>query len=137
MPTYIYRCNDCKSVRDIFKPLSALDRPEECYVCVGSMSRMVAAPAVRADYAGYDCPITGKRIEGKRAHEENLKRHGCRVYEPGETQEAASRRQREEAALETAVEETAEAFVHALPVEKRDQLVVELTHGADTAIVRQ
>lgn len=43
-----------------------------------------AAPMVIGDFTPYDCPITGKMIEGRRAHEENLKRHDCRILEPGE-----------------------------------------------------
>ena len=40
------------------------------------------------DYADYDCPVTGRRISGKAEHEANLKRHGVRVIEKGERQDA-------------------------------------------------
>lgn len=40
------------------------------------------------DIPAYDCPVTGKMIDGRAAHRENLKRQGCRVLEPGETAQA-------------------------------------------------
>lgn len=48
---------------------------------------MLAAPQISADYEMYQCPITDKPVEGRVAHRENLKQHGCRVLEPGETSE--------------------------------------------------
>ncbi|MBF0157489.1 MAG: hypothetical protein HQL57_09930 [Magnetococcales bacterium] len=51
----------------------------------------VLAPAVRSDYAPYDCPITGQVIEGRRAHRENLARHGCRLLEAGESRDCGKR----------------------------------------------
>lgn len=63
-------------------------------------------PMLASDYAGYDCPVTGKWIEGRRAHEENLKLHGCRVLEPGETRDAM-------AGAERRFEETMEKTIDA------------------------
>lgn len=51
---------------------------------------------VTGDYPGYDCPVTGKWIDGKREHEENLKRHGCRLIEKGE-KDAMIKRKKEDA----------------------------------------
>lgn len=48
-------------------------------------------PRVSGDFAAYDCPITGKSIEGRVAHEENLKRNDCRILEPGEKEDNARR----------------------------------------------
>jgi hypothetical protein len=42
---------------------------------------------VARDYEGYNCPVTGNWIEGRAAHRENLKRTGCRVFEPGELEQ--------------------------------------------------
>lgn len=127
----------CGNKRDIVKPLSLLNRFEFCRnACEGAMERTICAPAVRGDYAGYDCPVTGKWIEGKRAHEENLKETGCRILEPGEHQQNQRRREQDEADLEARVEHTAESFVHNLPTEKREQLAIELRNGADTTTVR-
>ena len=92
---------------------------------------------VRGDYAGYNCPVTGKWIEGKRAHEENLKRHGCRVLEPGETDEFKRRRAAEDTALEDSVSGTVEQFVETLPTSKKEQLAAEIQSGVDVAIERK
>lgn len=56
---------------------------------------------IAGDYEGYTCPITGKWIEGRAAHRENLKRHGCRILERGERRQLEERR-REESDRESA-----------------------------------
>lgn len=61
-------------------------------------------PQVAGDYAGYTCPITGKWIEGRAAHEENLKRHGCRVAEKGEDRDNARERARQDRVFEQRLE---------------------------------
>lgn len=53
------------------------------------------AVQLAADYAGYECPVSGRWVEGRAAHQENLKRTGCRLLEPGESRDAP-KRQREE-----------------------------------------
>ena len=50
---------------------------------------------VSPDYHGYACPITGRWIEGRAAHRENLKRHGCRLQEKGEKEAFLKERQKE------------------------------------------
>jgi len=49
---------------------------------------------VVSDYAAYECPITGKPVEGRAAHRENLKQHGCRVLERGEREAFVRNRDR-------------------------------------------
>lgn len=44
---------------------------------------------ISSDYKGYSCPVTGKWVEGRAAHRENLKRTGCRLLEKGESRDAA------------------------------------------------
>lgn len=39
---------------------------------------------ITQDYKPYECPVTGKMIEGRAAHRENLKQTGCRILEKGE-----------------------------------------------------
>lgn len=51
-------------------------------------------PMLSPDYQPYDCPITGKIIDGRYAHRENLARHGCRVLEKGEKEAAERDRER-------------------------------------------
>jgi putative FmdB family regulatory protein len=139
MPIYDYRCPTCTTRREVFKKIAEIDKPERCPKCAFFMERQLSAPIVRGDIAAYDCPITGKRIEGRRQHEENLKRHGCRVLESGES-EAAARYKSSAAAAQVEedieIDTTVEQFVEALPTAKREQLAAEIQSGLDIDISR-
>jgi hypothetical protein len=136
MPTYVYKCPVCAAKRDIVKKVAELDRVEHCLKCSFAMNRQLVAPMVRPDYAGYTCPITGDWIEGRAAHEANLRKHGCRVLEDGERQEAEKvAKARDEAFLES-VGETAARFVAQLPPSKQEQLAKELDAGAGISVER-
>ena len=137
MPTYSYQCPECDRRRDIIKSLALLNREERCEACEAPMDRRLCAPAVAPDLSGYTCPITDKWIEGRRAHTENLKRHGCRVYEAGETDQVRRSRAKEEQAEERSVEETVERFYDALPTVKREQLAQEVASGVDLVVERK
>ncbi|WP_417814059.1 hypothetical protein [Thalassospira alkalitolerans] len=64
-----------------------------------------AGPYIVSDYQAYDCPITGRPVDGRREHRENLKQHGCRVLEPGESREAPKRSEEQfNAAVDRAVD---------------------------------
>jgi len=64
-----------------------------------------ATPMISGDYEGYDCPVTGKWVEGRAAHRENLKRTGCRLLEKGESRDAEKRRRE---SLNAAIDRTLE-----------------------------
>lgn len=98
---------------------------------------MIVAPAVRGDYAGYECPVTGKWIEGRKAHKENLARHGCRVLEPGETQALTRRRKAEDEAFAEKIADSAAEIVANMPSAKREQLGREIESGLDIAVERR
>jgi putative FmdB family regulatory protein len=136
MPLYSYKCPTCHLEFSRILPLKDYREPQQC-VCGKVAERVIEAPAVRGDYPGYNCPITNKWIEGRRAHEENLKRHGCRVLESGETSAVSGRVQREEAALEASIEKTAEEFITSLPAVKREKLAGEMEGGISATVVRQ
>lgn len=133
---YPYRCPHCKRTRDVLKKLAEIERKELCQ-CGNKMERQIAAPRIAADYPGYECPVSGKWIEGRRAHEENLKRTGCRLLEPGEKDANERRRLSDDAQLEANVGETVERFIAELPTDKRERLGNELAAGADAQVVRQ
>ena len=101
------------------------------------MERRLCAPRVVSDYAGYQCPVTGGWVEGRRAHEENLKRHGCRVLESGETEAFRKSRVQEEAKLDREVDATVEQFYETLPTEKREALATAVQSGLDVSIDRK
>lgn len=138
MPLYAYRCPSCKHRADVFKRIVNLDRPESCLKgCTGEMERQISAPRIIGDYEGYDCPVTGKRIEGRKAHRENLARQGCRILEPGEKEAVARNRARADKELEAAVDATVEQEIHSMSADKRDRLAAELQHGVSVDVVRQ
>ncbi len=60
---------------------------------------------ISRDYEAYDCPITGQMIDGRAAHRENLKQHGCRIFEPGEREQFIKDRPKE---IERNAEKTAD-----------------------------
>lgn len=137
MPTYRYHCPGCARDFDIFKRLADLDRIEPCSYCFFQMRRQILAPAVHGDYQGYDCPITGKWIEGRRAHEENLKQHGCRVLEAGETEAYKREKAADEAAFDNSVESTVEEFIEKLPAVKKERLANEVSAGFGVTFERR
>lgn len=136
MPMYDYKCPQGHKFVG-FAKLAEYRESKPCPECEEPAERYIAgAPMVRGDYPGYNCPITGDWIEGRKAHEANLKKHGCRVLETGETDAVTRRRQADEAALEDSIAATAEEFVATLPSQKREQLAAELDHGADISVER-
>jgi putative FmdB family regulatory protein len=136
MPLYSYKCPACGSSFDRLLRLIDYDLPQTC-TCGSPAVKQLAAPAVRGDYAGYNCPVTGQWIEGRRAHEENLRRHGCRVLEPGETQSAKASHAQGEAAFDRQIEETAEQLVAGLSSQKLEKLAGEMEAGVTATVVRQ
>jgi putative FmdB family regulatory protein len=136
VPIYVYECPTCKTRSQVFKRISAIDSVEKCYDCSSVMARQVTAPAVVSDYAGYSCPITGDWVEGRKAHANNLAKHGCRLYEPGETEATQRRKAREEADFDNRIADTAEQLVHEMPAAKREQLISEIQAGATIEVSR-
>ena len=136
MPTYSYHCPKCSESRDIVKPLALLNRYEFCLACDEVLERRICAPAVVSDYSGYSCPITGDWIEGRRAHEQNLAKHGKRLLEPGEREQFIADKAAKERESDVAIEATVAEFVQNLPPRKQEQLATELEHGASVTITR-
>lgn len=52
------------------------------------------APAIFDDLPGYESPVNGKWVEGRRARREDLKRTGCRPYEGRDQEEKAAQQAR-------------------------------------------
>jgi len=110
--------------------------PFPCPACGIPAARGVSRPRVISDYEAYECPVTGKWIEGRRAHEENLKRTGSRVLETGEREQAEVTRAAREQAFDKALDDTVEEVFDSLPAEKRERIGAELESGA-TAVVER
>ena len=136
MPTYTFRCPDCGAVFDRILRVAQYNDPQSCS-CGKQAKRIIVAPAIRTDISGYRCPVTDKWIEGRRAHAENLKRTGCRLYEPGETEALKRRKAAEEATFERELDDTADRLIAELPAVKRDRLIGEVEGGLTATVVRQ
>lgn len=136
MPVYSYRCQ-CGSEFDKFLPLRAYREAQMCPDCGQVAEKQLTPVAVAGDLAGYACPVTGKWIEGRKAHQENLRATGCRVLEPGERRDAERYRKAADTALEEAIADTAARTVAAMPVAKREKLAAELASGASVSVERR
>jgi len=134
MPIYSYQCG-CGKQKEVVKRVAELDREERC-CCGGLMKRVIVwAPNVRGDYPGYACPITGRWIEGRKAHQENLERHGCRVLEKGETEDQKRRLAEADRKLEAALGDTVGELIAAMPAEKVSRMA-EVAGKLDFGIER-
>lgn len=90
MPVYDFLCRSGHKHESL--GAVGVESGPPCPVCACETRKVwFKFPSAQADYPGYDCPITGKWIEGKTAHRENLARHNCHLAEPGETAESMRR----------------------------------------------
>lgn len=72
--------------------------------------RAQALHFIQPDLPGYESPVTGQWIEGRRARREDLKRTGCRPYEGREQEEKSAARVRAE--KERGLDQLAERMAH-------------------------
>lgn len=128
MPLYDIRCNRSGSKFERFIPLANFEEPIIC-ACHSPATRLISTPLFSVDKTDYACPVSGKRIGSKREHQENLKQQDCRVLEPGESDQAAKRREADDRALDKAIENTVEREIESYSSAKREQLANELVNG--------
>jgi hypothetical protein len=92
---------------------------------------------ISVDNTGYTCPVTDKWIGSKGAHRDNLKEQGCRVLEPGETDQATRRKTSDEAAFDKKIEDTVEQEIESYSSAKKEQLHNELVNGGLDVVVER
>ena len=82
------------------------------------------APAVHADLPGYQSPVTGLWVEGRRARRNDLARTGSRPYEgrAAEEKEAARQRAYQEQKSDARLEEATRRAYHQLTPDQRKVL---------------
>lgn len=85
----------------------------------------------------YDSPIDGRPITSRQARIEDMRRNGCREYDPGEKEEVVRNRQKADANLDKALDETVEKEVALMSPRKRELLEQEVLAGATTEITRK
>lgn len=64
-----------------------IDKPKKVIEYIPLARSNLPSPRILGDYEAYECPVSGRMIEGRRAHKENLKATGCRVLERGEKED--------------------------------------------------
>ncbi len=104
--------------------------------CAGVGQKVFLPPMVRGDLPGYESPIDGRWIEGRRARLEDLKRSGCRPYETGEKEYHELARTQANAALDQRIDETVEREIAVMPARKKELLEQEVRSGADCTVTR-
>ena len=135
MPLYAYHCRGCGARFDRFLPM-ALASTLVIHDCAGVGQKIFLPPMVRGDLPGYESPIDGRWIEGRRARLEDLRRSGCRPYETGEKEYHERERIQENERLEARVDETVEREFDKMPARKKELLEQEIRAGATTVVQR-
>lgn len=135
MPLYNYDCSNHGRFSG-WAPMSESGEPAHCPSCGTPSPRGLSRPRVIGDYEGYECPVSGKWIEGRAAHEENLKRTGCRVLETGETENVSRQRAASEAALDRKVDDTVEQIYEGLSSDQKETLANEVASGVTATVTR-
>lgn len=135
MPLYEYKCGNGHKFERFLK-LEDYQEPQLC-ACTNPASRVISAPMFHVENVAYDCPVTGKWIGSKNQHEENLRKHSSRVFEPGERQRATRDKEADEAAFDKSIDDSVEKAYESLPSAKRERLANEVLGGMDVQIERK
>src|SRR6267378_3701005 len=135
MPVYTYNCRGCGQRFEKYLPM-ALCSSLQIHECAGVGQKIFLPPMVRGDLPGYESPINGRWIEGRRARLEDLRRSGCRPYETGEREQNERTRARDNAALDARIDETVEREITLMPARKKELLEQEVLSGADCIVTR-
>jgi putative FmdB family regulatory protein len=136
MPLYEYECPR-GHIFDIHRPVAEYADPAVCHC--GYAGQRILSPTigyVQKD-CRYDSPIDGRPISSWAQRREDLARNNCREYDPEMKKDAARFREREQAKLEAAVDESVERAVLSMDGKKREKLGAELQSGVEAAPVRQ
>lgn len=116
MPLYEIRCSRCGDLKQVFRPVCLRDNLPDC-VCEGTFERLIAAPRICKEIAPYKSPATGKIISSRSEQREDLRKSGCRIYEPGMKEDIARRavevKEKSFAPIAAAIDKTVSALVSA------------------------
>ena len=104
MPVYDYACVSCGAVEEKVHSIAALGVQQYCSICNGRMTKLLSAPMVHVSKVEYRCPITSAPITTKQQHINNLAKHGCRILETGEVEQAKRKRLESERELDKKIE---------------------------------
>ena len=136
MPVYDYECISCGNVEEKVHSIAVLGIQQYCSVCNGRMNKLLSAPMVYVSKVEYRCPITNEPITTKQQHINNLAKHGCRVLETGEVEQAKRKRLESDKELDKRIESEVERLVETMPSEKQEKLANEIASGVDLTTMR-
>ncbi len=134
MPLYDFKCEQGHKF-ELMVPLAEFHNSQNC-ACGSAATRVISPVRFSVENVGYDCPITGEWIGSKAQHANNLAKHGCRVYETGETEAAKKAKANADAEFEKRLDQTVEKEFESLPSAKKEALATELAAGADLGYQR-
>lgn len=135
MPNYTYRCSDGHTL-ETFLPVSLHVSEMVCQQCGQIAFQVICAPLLVkvCQDVSYDSPIDGRPITNWQARQEDLKRSGCRPYDPEMKKDSANFRKQQATELDSAIDAHVEQAIEKMPTAKRGKLMSELTEqglGAD------
>lgn len=82
-----------------------------------SKRSLLPAPMIAGDYKPYECPITGRTIDGRIEHKQNLEQHGCRVHEKGEFEDVKKNGVKDRnAEIDRAIDRSVDAIAHTIDI---------------------
>ena len=136
MPVYDYECVSCGNIEEKVHSIAVLGIQRYCSVCNGRMVKLLSAPMVHVSKVEYRCPITNAPITTKQQHINNLAKHGCRILETGEVEQAKQKRLKSNEELDKKVELEVEKLVETMPSDKKEKLASEIASGVDLTTMR-
>lgn len=89
------------------------------------------------DLPDYTSPVDGKLVSGRAQRRNDLKRTGCREYDPGEREAYMKSRAADDAALEKSVGNTVEKFFYTATPRTRELIVQAMNAGLDASLIRK
>lgn len=133
-PIYEYLC-EAGHAFERYLQLADYATAQRC-ACGAASQKRISAPMVVADLPGYQSPVDGRWIEGRKARREDLARNNCVPYEPSMKADYMRRIETSGAEIDRKVDEHVEAEIAKMPARKRERLEAELRGGADVAVDR-
>ncbi len=128
MPLYEYSCAN----GHFFMKFLTLVNHSPIWVCdtCGEVGQQVIGAPLEVKVAEdvcYDSPIDGSHITSWSKREEDLKRNGCRPYDPGMKQDYERGIKEADASLDKSIHQHVERAIEKMPTKQRGKLYSELT----------
>jgi hypothetical protein len=126
MPLYDYAC-PMGHQQTIFLCLADHTERVSC-ACGHWASQIISAPLLvkAAQDVCYDSPIDGRPITNHQARQEDMKRNGCREYDPEQKTDYLRRIKEGQAQFDKSIDDTVEECIEKMPTRQRSRLASEL-----------